>query len=154
MPKRTIEDIVTELVLPIVGKYSFELVDVEFVKEGAGWYLRVYIDKAGGVTLDDCQAVSEELGDEMDRVDPIKQSYFLEVSSPGIERPLKKDTDFEKYRGSLVEIKVFQPVDGRKLFEGELVGLIDDKIVIRVGENETMEFEKDKVALVKRVIKF
>lgn len=154
MPKRAIEDIVAELALPIVEKHSFELVDVEFVKEGASWYLRVYIDKPGGVTLDDCQAVSEELSDEMDRVDPIKQSYFLEVSSPGIERPLKNDRDFEKYKGSLVEVKVFQPIEGRKIFEGELVGLVDGRIVIRGDEEETREFEKDKVALVKRVIKF
>jgi ribosome maturation factor RimP len=98
MVKKKIEDIAAEIALPIVEKYKFELVDVEYLKEGSNWYLRVFIDKEGGITIDDCQLVSEEISDELDKADPIKQSYFLEVSSPGIDRPLKKEKDFEKFK--------------------------------------------------------
>lgn len=153
MAKKQIEDVVTELVMPITQKHSYELVDVEFLKEGVNWYLRIYIDKDGGVNIDDCQAVSEELGEKLDKVDPIPQSYFLEVSSPGLDRPLKKEKDFEKYRGELVEIKLFQPIDGKKVFEGELIGLKDNVISIKQGEG-SLDFERDKVAVVRRVIKF
>lgn len=160
MAKRKVEDLVTELVLPIVEKNSFELVDVEFVKEGANWFLRVYIDKEGGITLDDCQIVSEELSVLLDEKDPINRRYFLEVSSPGIERPLKKDRDFERFKGSLVKVKTFNAIDGKKSFEGELVGLIDNKIVIKTDTGRTdddksvMEFDRDKVAMVRKTFKF
>lgn len=160
MAKRKVEDVVTKLALPIVEKNSFELVDVEFVKEGANWYLRVYIDKEGGITLDDCQIVSEELSVELDKADPIDQRYFLEVSSPGIERPLKKDRDFERYKGHPVKVKTFNAIDGKKDFEGELVGLIDNKIVIKTdaghkdGDGKIMEFDRDKVAMVRKTFKF
>lgn len=155
MSRKRIEDVVLDLVSPVVEKNKFELVDVEFVKEGANWYLRIYIDKPEGITLDDCQAVSEGVSEVLDRVDPIQQSYFLEVSSPGLDRPLKKDRDFEKYKGEPVEVKVFQAIDGKKVFEGELVGLIDDKVCIRPeGTDNILEFERDKIATVKRAVKF
>jgi len=154
MAKKKVEDIVSELALPIVSKHGFELIDVEFVKEGNNWYLRVYIDKPSGITIDDCQLVSEELSDKLDSVDPIKQSYFLEVSSPGLERPLKKESDFIKYKGELVEVRLFQPIKGKKVFEGELEGLIDNKIVIKQGKTDVLEFERENVSLVKKVIKF
>lgn len=153
MTKRRIEDIVAELVQPVVDRLSFELVDVEFLKEGANWYLRVYIDKPGGIMLDDCQAVSEELSDRLDESDPIKQSYILEVSSPGLERPLKKDGDFEKFRGEPVEVKLFQPVNGKKIFEGELQGLEGTAVCIKAG-GETLKFERADVAVIRRVVKF
>lgn len=153
MAKKKIEESVGEIAGKIVEKNSFELVDVEFVKEGSNWYLRVYIDKPGGITIDDCQIVSEELSGELDKKDPIEQSYFLEVSSPGLDRPLKKQSDFDKFKGELVEVKVFKPIDGKKLFEGELVGLIDDNVVIMIN-GSCVNFEKDKVALVRRAIKF
>jgi ribosome maturation factor RimP len=154
MARKKTEEIVTEFALPIAQNHSFELVDVEFIKEGANWYLRVYIDKPGGITIDDCQIVSEALSDKLDETDPIEQSYFLEVSSPGLERPLKKDSDFIKFKGELVEVKLFQPIDGKKVFEGELVGLIDGKIVIKINEKDSIEFEREKVSVVRRVIKF
>lgn len=154
MGKRKIEDIITELAQPIAEKNSFELVDVEFIKEGTNWYLRVYIDKPGGIMIDDCQIVSEELSEKIDKIDPIEQSYFLEVSSPGLERPLKKDKDFEKFKGELVEVKLFKPVGNKKIFEGELVGLVDNKIIINNSIDGTIEFEKEKVAVVRRVIRF
>ena len=154
MTKRRIEDIVTELVMPIIETLSFELVDVEFLKEGANWYLRVYIDKPGGITIDDCQAVSEKLSDLLDEADPIKQSYILEVSSPGLERPLKKDSDFVKFRGEDVEVKLFQPLNGKKIYEGELLGLMDNKIVLKLSNGEEASFDKNETAMVRRVLKF
>ncbi|OPZ92673.1 MAG: Ribosome maturation factor RimP [Firmicutes bacterium ADurb.Bin419] len=154
MVKKRIEEIVAEFAGPVVSSHSFELVDVEFIKEGTNWYLRIYIDKPGGITIDDCQIVSEEISDILDKKDPIDQSYFLEVSSPGLDRPLKKDSDFERFKGELVEVKVFKPIDGRKSFEGELLGLIDNKITIKIDDKSNMEFERDEVALVRRAIKF
>ncbi len=151
--KINIQQVITELAKPIVEDLNYELVDVEFVKEGANWYLRIYIDKSGGIGIDDCQSVSERISDILDEKDPIEQSYYLEVSSPGLERPLKTERDFIKYKGELVEIKVFQPIDGKKIFEGELVGLIDGNIVIN-QDGKTLEFEKNKVAIVKRAVKF
>lgn len=154
MSKKRIDELVTELALPITERHNYELVDVEYVKEGANWYLRIYIDKPEGVGLDDCQIVSEEISDELDRLDPIEQAYFLEVSSPGLDRPLKKPRDFEKYAGELVEVKTYQPIDGTKLFEGELIGLENNKIIITDKKGNRLEFEKEKVASTKRVIKF
>lgn len=151
--KKNIQRVVTELATPIVEELNYELVDVEFIKEGANWYLRIYIDKPGGIGIDDCQAVSEKLSDRLDQEDPIEQFYYLEVSSPGLERPLKTERDFLKYKGELVEVKVFQPIDGKKIFEGELIGLTDGVIEIN-QDGSPIKFEKDKVALVKRAIKF
>lgn len=152
--KRNIEEQVTKIVLPVVEKHNFELVDVEYIKEGPYWYLRIYIDKPGGITIDDCQVISEEIDPIIDKENFIEQSYFLEVSSPGLERPLKKDKDFERFKGEPVEVKLFAPIDGKKVFEGELVGLIDNKIVIKKDTAETVEFDRDKVSSVRRIIKF
>lgn len=154
MTKKKIEVQVEDLVLPILEEKSFDLVDVEFLKEGKNWYLRVYIDKPGGISIDDCQDVSQELSDELDRLDPIKQSYILEVSSPGLDRPLKRDKDYERYKGTEVEVKLYKPVDGKKVFEGELVGLINDRITIKQSDEQVLSFEKDEVAIAKRIIKF
>jgi len=153
MAKRKVEDIVEELAQPVIESLSFELVDVEFIKEGANWYLRIYIDKPGGVNIDDCQVISERIGDILDEKDPIKQSYILEVSSPG-ERPLKKDRDFERFRGEIVEVKLYQPLNGKKIYEGELLGLKGDIIEIKTDEGVTMEFDRKDTALVRRVIRF
>lgn len=151
--KINIQQVITELATPIVEGLNYELVDVEFIKEGASWYLRIYIDKPGGINIDDCQAVSERISEILDKKDPIEQSYYLEVSSPGLERPLKTERDFIKYKGELVEVKVFQPINGKKIFEGELIGLIEGMIVIS-QDGSNIEFEKDKVAIVKRAIRF
>ena len=153
MAKKKLEDIVEELAQPIVEALSFELVDVEFLKEGANWYLRVYIDKPGGIAIDDCQAVSEQLSDKLDAADPIKQSYMLEVSSPG-ERPLKKDRDYERFKGERVEIKLYQPLNGRKVYEGELLGLVGDRVDIKTDESVLMSFDRKDTALVRRLIRF
>lgn len=154
MSKIKITDFVTQLLAPIINAYSFELVDVEYVKEGANWYLRVYIDKPGGITIDDCEIVSKELSKKLDETDPIKQSYLLEVSSPGIDRPLKRDSDYEKYKGEDVEIRLFKPIEGKKSYEGELIGLIEDKIVIKTDNDNVIKFNKNEVAVTKRIVKF
>lgn len=154
LAKKRIDETVTELVAPVVSKSKFELVDVEFVKEGAGWYLRIYIDKPGGITIDDCQSISEEVSKILDDADPIHQSYYLEVSSPGIDRPLKKDSEFERYKGNAVEVKLYEPIGGKKVFEGELQGLEGNNVVIRNESGDILRFERQKVSQVKRAIKF
>lgn len=154
MDIKKIEKTVKELVIPIVDKYSYELVDVEFLKEGSNWYLRVFIDKPGKITVENCQTVSEELGAELDKVDPIQKSYILEVSSPGIDRPLKSRRDFERYKGEIIEIRLFKPVDGNKVFEGYLLGLDGDNIVIKLENGTKMNFEREQISIAKRVLKF
>jgi ribosome maturation factor RimP len=148
-----IEQIAKDLVMPVLEKNNFELVDVEYKKEGSHWYLRVYIDKEGGITLDDCQLVSEYLSDRLDEVDPIEHSYILEVSSPGLDRPLKKPRDFERNIGKEIEISLYSPIDKRKKFEGELIEFTGDKIII-LYNGERKEFDMKNVSLVKPVIKF
>ena len=100
--------------LPLLAEHNFELVDVEYVKEGGNWYLRAYIDKEGGITVDDCEVISRTLSDWLDREDFIADSYTLEVSSPGLGRPLKKDKDFERSLGEAVELRLYKPRDKQK----------------------------------------
>ena len=154
MTKGNVVEIVTDIAYPIVTKLGFELVDVEYVKEGSSWYLRVYIDKPGGITIDDCQAASEKLSDKIDKADPIGQSYYFEVSSPGLNRPLKKESDFEKYKGETVELKLYKPMGGRKKYEGKLEGLMDGNICITDDNGEVLSFDRDLVAVIRRAIKF
>lgn len=153
MSSKKVEELVTEIALPIVEKHNFELVDVEFLKEGANWYLRIYIDKPGGISIDDCQLISYALEPEIDKKDPIKQGYIFEVSSPGLNRQLKKEKDFERYKGQDVEVQVFKPVNKQKIFVGELLGLMDNKVEIKTPEGEVLSFERDKISSVKRFIK-
>jgi ribosome maturation factor RimP len=115
-----ITELTTELVTPIVEKLGLELVDVEFVKEGKNWFLRVYIDSSQGIDIEECGTVSEQLSEKLDELDPIEQPYFLEVSSPGVERPLKKPEDVKKAIGKQVNIKLYEPINGEKVYEGLL----------------------------------
>lgn len=153
MAKRKVEDIVFELAKPIIDRYNFELVEIEFKKEGPDWFLRVYIDKEGGITIDDCQSVSEELSDLLDEADPIEQSYIFEVSSPGIDRPLKTERDYRKNNGRPIEIKLFSPMDGKKVIEGTLKGHTDTTVEIEV-DGKGINIEKDSIAVIKPLIKF
>ncbi|KUO76144.1 MAG: hypothetical protein APF77_02325 [Clostridia bacterium BRH_c25] len=153
MAKRKVEDIVYEMAKPITDRYNFELVEVEFKKEGSDWYLRLYIDKEGGITVNECQSVSVEMSDLLDEADPIEQSYIFEVSSPGIDRPLKTDRDYEKNNGKLIEIRFFSPLNGKKAIEGILKGHTAEKVEIEVDGN-MMCIEKGSVALIRPVIKF
>lgn len=130
---------VRELVEPLVKALALELVDVDYVKEGGHWYLRIYIDKEGGVDIDDCSAVSQKVGSVLDTVNPIPQAYMLEVSSPGVERPLRKKEDFEKYKGELASIYTKETYQGFTCFTGNLEGLEDDQVIL--------EYEGQKVSI-------
>ena len=128
-----------------------KLADLEFVKEGANWYLRVYIDKEGGVTIDDCEAVSRALEAKLDEADPIEQAYILEVSSPGIDRPLKKDEDFVKYQGEMIDVKLYKAQEGRKQFQGKLLGLADGVVSLE-EDGKIFAFERKDIASVRLAV--
>lgn len=117
-----VTDVVTQLAIPIVAEQGCTLWDVEYVREAGEWFLRVYIDKEGGVSIDDCEAVSRPLSDKLDEVDPIEGSYTFEVSSAGADRPLKKPEHFEKMMGRQVEVRLYRAVEGKKALVGELTG--------------------------------
>ena len=133
---------------PIVKEHGCALWDVEYVREGSEYFLRLYIDKDGGVDINDCEAISRALSDILDEADPIESSYIFEVASAGAERPLKRPGDFEQFMGSPVLLKTYKPVDGRKEFSGDLAGYDNGAVTLRIGEEEK-RFEKDAVALVR-----
>lgn len=153
MSKKDIDKLLLEIAKPITNLFEFELVDAEFVKEANNWYVRIYIDKTEGITIDDCEKVSKAISKELDNKDPIPHQYILEVSSPGLDRPLKKDSDFIKYKGREVEVKLFKPQMGKKIYEGELLGLIENKIVINSDGNR-LEFLKNDVSIIRLAVKF
>jgi len=153
LAKLKVEQAVEELLLPIMDDVQCELVDIEYKKEGSQWYLRIYIDKPGGIIIDDCQIVSERISELLDKSDPIPYSYFLEVSSPGLDRILKKDSDFEKYKGSKVDISLFKPLNGKKKVQGELVGLIDNELVIK-DKSEVLSIKRSDIAVVRLAVEF
>lgn len=155
MSKREIYEQKTEqLIAPIIEEHQFELVDVEYVKEGGNWYLRAYIDKPGGITVDDCEIVSRALSDLLDEHDFIEDAYILEVSSPGLGRPLKKDKDFARSIGEEVEIKTFRPIHHQKDFTGILKDYNKEKIVLEMENGEAMEFMRAELALVRLAFDF
>lgn len=153
MKKRRVVDIVRDIVEPHCKSAGLELVDVEFVKEGPFRYLRIIIDKEEGVSLDDCSEVSKFLNVKLDQIDPIEENYFLEVTSPGIERELKRPEDFKRFAGKTVQIKLFTPVDGQKVLKGTLVGLEDQTLKITVG-SQNIEVPKEKISSVRLVVNF
>ena len=152
--KKSTESLIEELVLPITNEHNIEIVDVEYVKEAGEYYLRIFIDKEGGVSLNDCEVITRAINPILDEKDPIKENYFLEVSSPGLDRPLKKEKDFIRYAGRDVEVKLYKPINGLKHFEAQLVELVDNKIVKLIVDNEEMEFDKKDIALIRLAIKF
>lgn len=154
MNSKEIINKVESLVLPIVSENNFELVDIEFLKEASNWYLRVFIDKEGGVTIDDCELVSRALETKIEKEDFIQQAYILEVSSPGIDRVLKKDFEFEKYKGKTVDIKLFKPIDKQKEFQGELLGLFDNVIAIKDINEKELRFDRKDVATCRLAVIF
>ena len=139
---------------PIIAEKGLELVDLEFVKEGVNWYLRVYIDKDGGVNIDDCEAVSRALEVKLDEKDPIEQAYILEVSSPGIDRPLKKDADFVKYQGEIIDVKLYKAQDGSKQYQGKLLGLENGVLSIEEENGTIVKFEQKDIASVRLAVIF
>lgn len=143
-----------QLLLPIIEKNSFELVDVEYVKEAGNWYLRAYIDKPGGITVDDCEIVNRELGDLLDRDDFIDDSYILEVSSPGLGRPLKKERDFVRSKGEEVEIRTYRMVEKQKEFRGLLKAWDKDTVTIEQEDGQERVFDRDNIALIRLAFDF
>ena len=154
MTKReTYEQKTEQLLLPIMEEHQFELVDVEFVKEAGNWFLRAYIDKPGGIGVDDCETVSRRLSDLLDEQDFIEESYILEVSSPGLGRPLKKDKDFERNMGKLVEIRTYRPIEKQKEFCGILTAYDSNSVTIDEDGTERT-FDKKDIALIRLAIEF
>lgn len=128
------EKIVLDMVKPIAENNGCFIYDVEYVKEGGNWFLRIYADREGGITIDECETISREISTELDKKDPISQNYFLEVSSPGIERKLRQEEHFEMYKGSLVDIGLYKALNGSKTLCGELVGLDGDEVIVKAEE--------------------
>ena len=134
--------------LPVMEKHHFELVDVEYVKEAGTWYLRAYIDKEGGITVDDCEVINRELGDWLDQEDFIEDSYILEVSSPGLGRPLKKEKDFARSIGKEVDIKLYKAVEKQKDYTGVLEAYDKDTVTIGLEDGTRITFERPSIALI------
>ncbi len=151
MQAKEIVKLTEQNVMPILDENGLEFVDCEFVKEGPQWYLRVYIDKEGGVGIDDCELVSraldEKLGDDL-----TEQPYIMEVSSPGLDRVLKRDAEYTKYKGRLVDVKLFKALDGIKEYRGSLIGLEGGNVAIENEAGEKLEFERKNVASVRLTV--
>lgn len=148
-----VTDVAAQLATPVVEQAGCSLWDVEYVKEAGEWFLRVYIDKEGGVSIDDCEAVSRPLSDLLDEADPIEGSYTFEVSSAGADRVLKKPEHFARFQGQEVEVKLYRPRDGRKDFVGVLRSWQDGDVTLDVG-GEPAIFEKKEIALVRLYPRF
>lgn len=150
---------VTNIVTPILDQLNFELVDVEFVKEGKNWFLRVYVDKTNGIDIEECAIVSEHLSEKLDTMnpDPIPQAYFLEVSSPGVERPLKKEEDYQEALNKYINVSLYAPIDGEKSFDGFLVDLNEEELTLRVKiktREKELTFSRKNIAKARLAIQF
>lgn len=155
MSKReTYEARTEELIAPIIERMNFELVDVEYVKEGGTWYLRAYIDKEGGITVNDCEAVAREMNEILDREDFVEDSYVFEVSSPGLGRPLKKEKDYIRSMGKEVEIRTYRAIDRKKEFYGILAAYDDATVTIEQEDGGKLTFEKSDIALIRLAFDF
>lgn len=145
---KKVTEIVTELARPVVEENGCTLWDVEYVREAGQWYLRLLIDKDGGVNILDCESISRLVSDLLDEADPIEGSYMFEVCSAGAERALKRPSDFAQFMGADVLVKTYKPRDGRKEFSGVLAGYENGAVALTVGE-QSLHFEKDEIALVR-----
>ena len=139
--------------LPVLAEHNFELWDVEYVKEAGTWYLRGYIDKPGGITVNDCEDVSRAFSDILDEQDFIEDSYIMEISSPGLDRPLKKEKDFARSMGKLVEVRTYRPIDKQKEFCGVLDAYDENSVTIN-EDGVLRTFEKKDIALIRLAIEF
>lgn len=153
MSTSKIKSTVEEMIQPYLNEQGFELVDIEYVKEGSSWFLRVYVDKEGGIDIDDCVMISEQLSAKLDETDPIPTVYFLEVSSPGAERPLKKPEDVTKAVGKNVYVTTYGPVNGMKEFEGKLLSFDGSELVVEAGKKQHA-IPYDKIASARLAILF
>ena len=152
--KETYEQKAEELILPNVEANGFELVDVEYVREGGSWYLRAYIDKEGGITVDDCEIVSRAFSDRLDENDFIEDAYILEVSSPGLGRPLKKEKDYRRSMGKELEIRMYRAVDRCREFYGVLTAYDEDSVTIEEEDGTLRTFAKTDIALIRLAFDF
>ena len=151
---KKVTEIVWELAEPVVAENGCELWDVEYVREAGQWYLRLYLDKEGGVNILDCEAVSRKVSDLLDEADPIEQSYIFEVSSAGCERQLKRPSDFAKFMGSPILVKTYKNQNGRKEFAGTLAGYESGAVLLDTGAGQVLRFEKPDIALVRLRVEF
>ena len=140
--------------LPVLAEHNFELWDVEYVKEAGTWYLRAYIDKEGGITVDDCEIVAREMNEIVDREDYIEDSYVFEVSSPGLGRPLKKEKDYVRSMGKEIEIRTYRAINREKEFYGILSAYDESTVTIETENGEKMTFEKPDIALIRLAFDF
>ena len=155
MSKReTYEQKTEEILIPIMEEYGFELVDVEYVKEGRSWYLRAYIDKPGGININDCETVSRRLSDILDEKDFIDDAYIMEVSSPGLGRPLKKEKDFKRSLGMEVDIRTYRMIDRQKEFTGILTAYDAGTVTIELEDETTKTFDRGDIALIRLAFDF
>lgn len=154
MNRKEIEELTREIALQIIEDYNFELVDVEFVKEGSQRFLRVFIDKPGGITIEDCQKVSERLSDKLDEIDPIEENYYLEVSSPGLDRPLKTENDYKRSLGKDVEISLYKPIDGKKKFVGKLKNYDENTVTIELDQEILITIDRKDIAKINLAVIF
>ena len=152
--KESYESRVEAFLLPLMEENHFELVDVEYVKEAGTWYLRAYIDKEGGIAVDDCEVISRQLGDWLDKGDFISESYILEVSSPGLGRPLKKEKDYVRSMGKEVEVRLYKAIDRQKEFTGILSAYDDKTVTLSMEDGSTQTFEKAGIALIRLAFDF
>ena len=143
-----------ELIQPLIDSRGFELVDVEFVKEGSDWYLRVYIDKDGGISVNDCEDISRAFNEILDREDYVEGSYTFEVSSPGLGRPLKREKDYAWSMGKKLEIRTYRAIDRKKEFYGILKAYDADTVTIEQEDGQEMVFEKSNLALIRLAFDF
>ena len=151
--KETYEQKSEQLLIPIVDTHGFELVDVEYVKEGSNFYLRAYIDKPGGITVDDCETVSRAFSDKLDETDFIEEAYIMEVSSPGLGRPLKKEKDYKRSMGKELEIRTYRARNREKEFYGILTAYDENSVTIAC-EGEETTFQKSDIALIRLAFDF
>ncbi|NLW39378.1 MAG: ribosome maturation factor RimP [Tissierellia bacterium] len=154
MSRKSIVSIVREHCEPIVEELGYDLVDLEYVKENGNNFLRFYIGKPEGISIDDCQKVSELVGEKLDEIDPIKESYYLEVSSPGLDRPLKTDKDLKRNIGKNVEISLYRNIDGKKKYFGKLLGYTESHIRIEEESGVEMNLDREAISNIKLTVEF
>lgn len=158
MAKNRIKDLIAQELAEFLDKNGYELYNIEFIKEGKDWFLRVYIDRRegsdGGVSTDDCEKVSRYLSARLDELDPIEQNYYLEVSSPGMDRALLKESDYVRYGGRFVNVTLYQGFQGKKTFFGKLEGIQDGNLVIIDEKENRIEIPMEKVAKTKLAVIF
>ena len=148
-----VEESVWAYIEPTVKELGIEIYDIEYVKEGTSWYLRIYIDKEDGISIEDCEKVSRAIDPLLDELNVIKSTYSLEVSSPGIERVLRRNEHFNKYIGEKVEVSLFKPIDGNKKIECVLNGINDNEITVLYDNNE-INIDRKDISLVKTIYEF